>query len=368
MTRVRRIGVEFNPHIIGGTEYFLRALFSHFDRSRFVPVAIASSEGTWQSFLEGVAETRVVPYLDAAGSPADVAGGLRGISLDVMQSSYFSPVIALAAAQAGIPHVWRMGGHVDALEREWTEHDKARLLAMVQFTSKRVICGSRFLRSQFDRVGGERVEVIYNGIDLTALPAPVSRKRADGLSVAMVAHLVPQKRHAVFLRAAARVAAEVAGVRFFIFGGSYRTPERYEYEESIRALAAELGLEPLLEIRELRGDRFDTLKHIDIVTLPGVHEGASNAIVEAMALRVPVVAASSGGNAELVDDGVTGILVPANDPEALARALVELLRDRARREAMGDAGRERVEREFDIVECARRYGMLYEEVTREQAT
>jgi glycosyltransferase involved in cell wall biosynthesis len=362
MRQPKRIGVELNPHIIGGTEFFLRALFSHLDRTQFTPVAISSVEGAWQPFLKGVAETHVVPYIALSGQPADVASSLRRLDLDLIQSSYFSPVLALAATQAAIPHVWRMGGHVDALEREWTAREKTHFLTIVRLTSQRVICGSRYLRSQFDGAGIDGVDVIHNGIDLTGIPLIDEPKDDGDLCVAMVAHLVPQKRHAVFLGAAARMAAELPRVRFRIFGASYDTPASRIYAESIQALATDLGLGVRLQIAELRDERFATLRHCDIIALPGVNEGASNAIVEAMALRIPVVAADSGGNAEIVADGATGVLVRPDDPEALARTLVGLLADRERRVAMGVAARARVEREFDIKICARRYEELYHDV------
>jgi glycosyltransferase involved in cell wall biosynthesis len=355
----QRIGFELNPHIIGGTENFLRRLFAHLDPRRFVPVALGSAPGRWQDFLDGVAEMHVVPYRTAASLPADVAGALRRMRLDLVQSSHFSPVVACAAAQAQIPHVWRFGGHVDAIERHWSEREKAHLLTIAQLTSRRVICGSRYLRTQFDRVGGGDIDVIYNGIDLVEVPLSDPGAAQSDLSVAMVAHFVPQKRHAVFVRAMAIVAAQVPGARFFIFGGSYGTPELLAYEQSLRALARELHLDGRLEFRELRADRFATLRNATIVALPGVHEGASNAILESMALGKPVVAARSGSNPELIADGITGMLVPAENPEVLATAIIELLRDPARRAAMGTAARARVERDFDIRMCARRYEDLY---------
>jgi glycosyltransferase involved in cell wall biosynthesis len=358
MSARARIGVELNPHLIGGTEHFLRRLFGAIDRERVEIVALAAAPGAWQALLDGVAETHVVPYLIADGVPADVASELRALRVDLLQSSYFSPVLALAAAQLGLPHLWRFGGHVTVLDREPAAG--ARLLAIATMTSRRIVCASQFLRSQRARIGPDLVEVIPNGIDLPAAAPAATGGRPR--TVAMVAHLVPKKRHHVFLRAAHRLAARRPDLRFAIYGGTYPTAEMQRYAGSVRALITTLGLDARVEQRELRADRDAALRAVDVFAFTAVDEGASNALLEAMAVGRPVVAVDSGSNAELVEDGVTGIIVPPDDPDALAGALEALLGDPARCATMGAAARRRAERLYDIRDCARRYEALYEAV------
>ncbi|MCI0371713.1 MAG: glycosyltransferase, partial [candidate division NC10 bacterium] len=96
------------------------------------------------------------------------------------------------------------------------------------------------------------------------------------------------------------------------------------------------------------------LHRMALYVQPSIAEGMSNSILEAMACGLPVVATRVGGTPEVVEDGVSGLLVPPEDPAAMAKALVTLLRDPPRCAAMGDAGRNRVAREFTETEMIRR--------------
>jgi len=96
----------------------------------------------------------------------------------------------------------------------------------------------------------------------------------------------------------------------------------------------------------LRADVPELLGEVAVSVLPSLSEGLSNAILESMAAGVPVVATAVGGNAEAVKDGVTGLVVPAGNPAALAGAICTLLEDGELASRFGRAGRERVEEHF----------------------
>jgi starch synthase len=93
--------------------------------------------------------------------------------------------------------------------------------------------------------------------------------------------------------------------------------------------------------------------------MSSITEGLGSSILEAMAARRAVVGTRTGGIPEAVADGTTGLLVPPNDPEALSDAIVALLRDPARRDAFGTAGRARVEAEFSIEQMVERTSRVY---------
>ena len=108
------------------------------------------------------------------------------------------------------------------------------------------------------------------------------------------------------------------------------------------------------------------LKASDVFCLPSRSEGLSNALLEAMACRLPCVATDVGGNPEAVIDGLTGFLVPAENPEALAARILTLLRNRDSAQRMGQASRRLVESKFTVQHMIHRLAFLYNELLRER--
>jgi glycosyltransferase involved in cell wall biosynthesis len=102
-------------------------------------------------------------------------------------------------------------------------------------------------------------------------------------------------------------------------------------------------------------------KHFDCMVMPSIErEGLPRAVIEAMAQEVPVVVSDAGGMPELVQDGHSGLVVPARDPHALARALVALYEDPARRRSLGKNGRTRIKESFNIQTTITEYIGLFE--------
>jgi glycosyltransferase involved in cell wall biosynthesis len=111
-----------------------------------------------------------------------------------------------------------------------------------------------------------------------------------------------------------------------------------------------------------RADVPDVMRGLDLFVLPSLAEGISNTILEAMASGLPVVATRVGGNAELLVEGATGRLVPADDPAAMAEAIVAYATDRDAARAAGTAGRAEVDRRFSMAAMVGAYRGLYDEL------
>jgi glycosyltransferase involved in cell wall biosynthesis len=150
-----------------------------------------------------------------------------------------------------------------------------------------------------------------------------------------VARLAPIKAHEDFFQAALAIRNEIPRAQFLVVGDGER---RHELERMVD----ELGLRPAVRFLGWRRDLPRVYADLDVVALASRNEGSPVALIEALAAARPVVATAVGGVPEVVVDGHTGLAVPPSDPGALAAAVLNLLRDRARAERLGAAGRRHV--------------------------
>jgi sugar transferase (PEP-CTERM/EpsH1 system associated) len=219
-----------------------------------------------------------------------------------------------------------------------------------------------------DRVGidAARIERICNGVDTERFTPSHEPRRAFPhapfrderlVLVGTVGRLEPVKDQLALARAfAAAIAREPRArkhLRLAIVGDGSLRP-------AIERVLDDAGVRDLAWVAGERSDVAQLLPAFDVFVLPSLAEGISNTLLEAMACGVPVVATAVGGNAELVVAGETGDLVPSNDADALAGAMLALAADEGRRARMAAASRERALREFSLTEMVRRYGALYE--------
>lgn len=211
---------------------------------------------------------------------------------------------------------------------------------------------SDFVLSHMQRqIRTGRLVRIYNGVDLEAFSShSEDAATADGeVTIASAGRLVEGKGIDILLRAFARGPAK-EGARLRIAGdGSERV--------RLEGLTTELGLNGSVEFVGWCADMPSFWRAASVGTLPSdaCVESFGMAAVEAMACMKPVVATVNGALPELVEDGVTGSLVPRGDVAALANALVELTRDSERRRIAGCRARARCEKQFDIRQCAASY-------------
>jgi L-malate glycosyltransferase len=243
-----------------------------------------------------------------------------------------------------------------------------RLLRMTSDIPDRIICVSDSVRKVvMEREGTPeaRTVVIPNGIplsdtgqedtDLDALRSELGLSPEQPV-VGMVANLARSVKGGRYLiEALPTIARECPEARILLVGGR-------EGIDPLLERADALGVRDCLVPTGFRSDVHRLYPLMTVSVLTSLSEGLSITVLESMRNGLPVVATRVGGNPEVIEDGVTGILVPPRDPEAFGNAVSSLLRDPARREAMGRAGRDRVRRHFSLTSVARRYESLYAEV------
>ncbi len=209
------------------------------------------------------------------------------------------------------------------------------------------------------------VRTLRNAIELPdSIPEQAARERvrrelgasADDLLIGTLGRLdEPKKGLSVFLKAARLLSREFPRVRFAIVGEGPARP-------SLEALAAREGVSHCTVFPGLRRDVPEIMRAFDLLVQPSLWEGFGLTLAEAMAVGTPVVASRVGGVPEAVADGVTGLLVPPGDAQALASACASILGDRVRAAQMGRAGIDRARAEFGIERLVREIEDLYREL------
>ena len=209
--------------------------------------------------------------------------------------------------------------------------------------------------------------MLYNGVDTTRFAPRADRpelRRALGLPEAAtiavtVASFTPIKDHASLLSAAAPLLRAPDSDLHLVFVGDGGL--RPALERQIGAL----GIRHRVVLAGQQDCVPQWLQAADLFVLPSRSEGMSNAIQEAMASALPVIARRAGGNPELVEHGLTGLLYDADDPAGAGPALWQLLRDRPLRERLGAAARARAETRFSLAAMLDAYAQLYRATARE---
>jgi glycosyltransferase involved in cell wall biosynthesis len=229
---------------------------------------------------------------------------------------------------------------------------------LLRLSADEIIAVSEGLRREFVRHGipATRCHLIPNGVDLALFEAAesgaVTPAPGGARIVGTTGRLVDQKGMDVFIEAAARISAQAPDVRFWIVGDG---PLRRRCRAHIDAL-------DLTDRVSLLGERSDVaslLAQMTVFVSASRWEGMPYALLEALAARRPVVATRVLGSAELIVDGVHGLLAPPDDPAALSAAVVDLLNDPARAQMLGQAGRRWVETQYSLRVMADKITALY---------
>jgi L-malate glycosyltransferase len=304
---------------------------------------------------------------------SDAAEFLNSRQVQILHSHRYKENVlaALLARRCRIPLLVHTRHGAPEPFRGWShlKHGAVGVLDYVaaRFAADRVISVSNELRDRLVRhLPAEKVVTIANGIDTDEVFSHLTKSEAQrrlGLPegakvVGYAGRLVPIKRLDIFLQAAKQMSTADPSVQFVIAGDG---PDAAR----LRALARELGLDDRVRFLGYRADIYDAFRAMDVFILCSDHEGLPISLLEAMYLGVPVVARPVGGIPEMIQDGVTGILLRAPDPDCLADACLRLLAHVGFRERVAMAATQAVGKIFSVEESAERTARLYGELGRQ---
>jgi len=268
--------------------------------------------------------------------------------------------VIIAARLAGKPCLC----HIRAFE-EYTSIDRF----LIRFVDRFVFI-SQAIAASCTAQGADpaRGVVIYNALDAAEfrqLYDDGSARHAlglgpDDLVVGIIGRLVRWKGQDIFLRAMAQVAGVVPQLHCLIIGDAASDSEGQAFRRELDALTQTLGLADKVHFLGWRSDVPQLLSVMDILVHASLEpEPFGRVLIEGMAAGKPVVAAAAGACPEIIDDGVSGLLVPPGDADALADAVRSLLQNPDRMRAMGMVARRQVELRFSIAEHVRQVERLY---------
>ena len=365
----------------GGTRRHLRDLVTHVDPNRFSVSVLCSAERD-PEFLEDL------PTMEARGVDVTVIPMVRHISLgrdrrafrQIVQHVTQHPpdIVHTHASKAGFlgraaaarlkvpvvvhtPHVFPF----QMRHRGWMRRCFLFLERWAADRTDRLICLSRSQRNLAALYGissTDRLTIIENGIEAERYQVGAEgreRGRAalgvgpDDPVVLAVGRLVPQKGHEVLLQAAAQIVRQVPSARFVFVGEG-------ELRESLQQRAREFGVQDHIVLAGRRPDIADVYAAADIVAFPSLWEGVPYALLEAMAAGKAIVAAAVGGIPDVVARADDALLVPPEDPEALAREIQRLLKDVMLRKHLGANAKRAMAERFRLSDMVRQVEDLYE--------
>ena len=356
----------------GGTEVQVVELLRGLPSSYRVQVSVLDAVGP---LMEPIRKMGITPEefslkgsLASPNTPRQVLRMARWLKQERVElvhvHDFYATMLAVPAAKLAGCKV--IVGRLDLAH--WHGKARRKLLQGLTRMADHVVGNAEAIRRmliQEEGIAPEKISVIPNGLDLArfdqrmreGLQAPLPDTHGEPVVVHVANMNHPVKRQEDLLQALATVRRQGKALHAFLVGDGPRRPELVRLAES-------LGLADRVHFLRHRADVPAIYARADFGVLCSSAEGMSNAVMEGMAARLPMVVTDVGGNPELVADGERGLVVPPMKPEALAGAFLTLLEDRERGRQMGAEARAFVERELSLTRMVRRHDELYRRVTR----
>ncbi len=377
---------------LGGGEIALIEMVAHFDRAKVTPIVLIASEGLLPERMRPIAETHVMP-LDPEVVQArkdDLGSGVSAIVKQVSKSLFYIFRLArfirenridlvhtnslkadilggVAAKLARRPLIWHVR---DRIEDDYLPRPVVRIFRFLARVLPDFIIGnSKATLATLHLDGRVPCEDVASGVDLSTFGPSESADTGtrDTFDIGIIGRLCEWKGQHIFLKAAAEICTEFPQARFKIIGAPLFGEEGYA--EELRDLSRSLFIEKVVDFMGFRPDVRQLIPKLDLVVHASTTgEPLGQVILQGMAASKPVIATNGGGVPEIVEDGVTGILVPMGDINAMAKAMRTVLHSGKMAREMGQLGRRRVEIRYTIQSTTRSIEAIYARVMRQRTT
>jgi len=373
---------------LGGGEIALLHLVVALDRERFEPVVVLGSDGPLREKLTSAGiETHVLALAPevvqtrkgSLGSGSLMKMGLivrallyvaklrrfivkRGVDLVHTNSLKADLIGGFAARLARVPVIWHIR---DRIADDYLPPSVVVVFRwLLRIVPNAVIANSEATYRTLKLPSGANATVVASGVvhdGVTPVLETAARLGSRNPLIGIVGRISPWKGQHIFLRAAATVRERFPSARFQIIGSALFGEA--EYEKEIQALTVSLGLGDAVEFTGFRQDVSELISRLDILAHASTTgEPFGQVVAEGMIAGKPVVATDGGGVPEIIEDGISGVLVPMDDAPALAAAILQLIEDPQQAEKIAKAGRQRILDHFMIEHTVKKVQHVYDEL------
>lgn len=354
----------------GGAQEHLYSLVTRMDHARYDVSVVALSPGSAVRKLQKAGiSVLVIDDPDDAVAVGALTAHLAEERADVIHNHMFRAETVGTRAAIALGEIGRPRPYVVSTvhsSRIRSDEDR-RLLRELTPHMDQLIAVSTMIEHKLQQEGRTPAPIrrIYNGVDLSrydhqepccTLPEEYGMEPGSQL-VGVVARLEPEKGHPTLIEAWPQVLRAVPDTYLLIVGEGSR-------REALEAQARDLRVAHRVVFTGRRDDVPAVTAALDVAVLPSYREAQGLSILEAMALSRPVVASDVGGIPEMIEDGVTGLLVPPHDADALARGIIRLLKDHPYADTIGRAGHDLVHDRFCIELMVSSIQTIYDEGAR----
>jgi glycosyltransferase involved in cell wall biosynthesis len=357
---------------IGGGESHVLDLVKNLDKTEFEPVVLSFTDGP---MVDRLKEAGIKTYVVETLRPFNLStyNAVKKImkmeEIDMLHahgtralSNTIFPARSLDLPVIYTVHGWSFHQDQKFPVRRIREYSEKFLTDKVDLT---ISVSQSNQRDGIQRFSMKHSTVVNYGIDLNRFnpDKPLRDLRAEleiepgKTVVGYLVRMTTQKDPFTLVQAVAEVAKETRDIQFIFVGDGDLKNESIE-------MANELGIGSMIKFHSFRTDVPEVLNSFDIYTLPSLWEGLPIGMLEAMAMRKAVVATPVDGSKEAVKDGQNGLLVPCQDPKALAAAFLRLHRDPALRKNLGEQAYNTVHEHFDLNMMVRRNEEIYRQYTK----